>query len=306
MTIILPTASPDAQRRGIARHFGRNSLFSPVFLREVEQLWVINKKSAHPGNVDRLLSWIRLHKMESMHPILTRLGPFFITSYTAVFAIGVLLSWVVCQRQSIARKQPHWKDAALTTLISGWLGARISFVFFNWSYYAQRPSEIFHFWQGGLTAFGGLSAGLLGLWLWSRWGKRPFLSYANSFAPALLLLIITGWAACWFEGCAYGAETVLGPLAADLPDTFGLFALRYQTQLLGILLNLTALGFIFLWQRRWENGRLFPLTLLIASLIHFGLTFLRGDVIPILAGWRLDSWLALFFAILALFLLQYE
>ncbi len=249
-----------------------------------------------------------------MYPILTRLGPFFVYSYTAVFAIGVLLSWIITRRQLFAREHSNWTNAALATLISGWLGARATFVLLNWPYYAQRPSEILQFWQGGLTAYGGLCAGLLGLWLWTRWQKQlapskewgSFLSYANPFSPALLLLIITSWGACWVEGCAYGAETTLGPLAADLPDNFGVFALRYQTQLLGIMLNLALLGLVLYWQAKRGNGRLFGITLFGSSFIHFGLTFLRGDTAPILAGWRLDSWLALFFAILALFLLQYE
>ena len=162
-----------------------------------------------------------------MHPILARLGPFFIYSYTAVFAIGLLLSWGITHQS--ARQQPtrHWQDAALVTLLAGWLGARLGFVRLNWDYFAERPSELFQLWQGGLTAYGGLVGGLLGLGVWCWWRKRPFLPYATLFSPALLLLIATGWAACWFEGCAYGAETTLGPLAANLPDTFGVFAVRY-------------------------------------------------------------------------------
>ena len=243
--------------------------------------------------------------MGSVYPILTRLGPFFVYSYTAVFAVGIVLSWVATQRQTGEQNHPNWPDAALTTLLLGWLGARLSFVWLNWSYFAERPSELFRLWQGGLTAYGGLAGSLLGLWLWCRWRKRPFLPYANLFSPALLLLITTGWAACWLEGCAYGTETVLGPLAADLPDTFGVFAVRYQTQLLGIVGNLTAFGFLLWWQKRWGNGRLLPLTLFMANLIHFTLTFLRGDAVATLANWRLDSWLALLVAILALILLQY-
>mgnify|MGYP002623479949 FL=1 len=240
-----------------------------------------------------------------MYPILTRLGPFFIYSYTAVFTVGFLFAWVVTQRQPAQQTLPAWRDAALNILLLGWLGARISFVWLNWSYFAERPSELLQLWQGGLTAFGGLAGGLLGLGLWCWWQKRPFLAYATLFSPAVLLLIIAGWAACWVDGCAYGATTTLGPLSADLPDHFGVFAVRYQTQLLGIGLNLLALVFVLLWQQRWGNGRLFALTLLLAGLIHFALTFLRGDSVPTLAGWRLDSWLALIFAIVGLILLQY-
>ncbi len=240
-----------------------------------------------------------------MYPIWGRLGPFFIYGYTAVFAIGLLVTWRVTRQQAGKTALPNWPDAALTTLVAGWAAARLSFVGINWRYFAERPSELIHLWQGGQTAYGALIGGLVGLGLWCWWQKRPFLSTAALFSPALLLLIITGWAACWVEGCAYGQTTLLGPFAANLPDQYGVFAVRYQTQLLGIGLNLLALVFVLLWQKWWGNGRLFPLTLLLANLIHLGLTFLRGDAVPRLAGWRLDSWLALLFAIVGLLLLQY-
>ena len=240
-----------------------------------------------------------------MYPIWGRLGPFFVYGYTAVLAIGLLISGWVTRIQAGKTPPPTWPDAALVALIAGWIGARLSFIMLNWAYFAERPSELMRLWQGGQTAYGALIGGLVGLGLWCWWQKRPFLPYAALFSPALLLLITTGWAACWVEGCAYGQTTLLGPLSANLPDQFGIFAVRYQTQLLGIGLNLLALIIVLLWQKRWGNGRLFPLTLLLANLIHLGLTFIRGDAAPRLAGWRLDTWLALLFAIVGLLLLQY-
>ena len=242
---------------------------------------------------------------EAMYPILARLEAFFVYSFTAVFAVGLIIGSIMTYRQNRRQMLAGWQDGGLVALFCGWVGGRLSFVLLNWDIFATRPSDIWQLWRGGLTAYGSLFGGLLGLAIWCWRGKRPFLSYAALFSPALWLLIVTGWAACWAEGCAYGATTTLGPLAANLPDTFGIFAVRYQTQLLGICLNLLALILVLLWQKRGSNGRLFPLTLLLANLIHFALTFLRGDAAPVLAGWRLDSWLALFFAIVGLILLQY-
>ena len=34
-----------------------------------------------------------------------------------------------------------------------------------------------------------------------------------------------GWLACYAEGCGHGREALLGPLTADLPDTFGVFVM---------------------------------------------------------------------------------
>lgn len=240
-----------------------------------------------------------------MYPIWGRLGPFFVYGYTAVFAAGLLLTWGLTQWQAGKTTLPRWPDAALAALLTGWMGARLSFIWINWGYFAERPSELTRLWQGGQTAYGALIGGLLSLGLWCWWQKRPFLPTAAFFTPGLLLLICTGWAACWVEGCAYGQTTLLSPFSANLPDQYGVFAVRYQTQLLGAALNLLVLAMVLAWQKRWENGRLFPLTLLLTNLIHLGLTFLRGDPAPRLAGWRLDSWLALLFAIVGLLLLQY-
>ncbi|MBK8905899.1 MAG: prolipoprotein diacylglyceryl transferase [Anaerolineaceae bacterium] len=238
--------------------------------------------------------------------------PFFVYGYTAVFAAGLLLTWGFTRQQAGRTMLPNWPgdalawpDAALATLLTGWVGARLGFIWVNWGYFAERPSELMRLWQGGQTAYGALIGGLVGLGLWCWWQKRPFLPSAAFFSPALLLLIITGWAACWVEGCAYGRQTFLGPFSANLPDQYGVFAVRYQTQLLGVGLNLLALAFVLFWQKRWGYGRLFPLTLLLANLIHLGLTLVRADAVPYLAGWRLDTWLALLFAIGGLLLLQY-
>lgn len=240
-----------------------------------------------------------------MYPIWGRLGPFFVYGYTAVFALGLLVSWWITHQKAGKFAPSRWSDAALITLLTGWVGARLSFIWLNWEYFRERPSELTHLWQGGQTAYGALIGGLVGLGLWCWWQKRPFLPTAALFSPGLLLLIVTGWAACWVEGCAYGQATVLSPFSANLPDQYGIFAVRVQTQLLGVGLNLLALALVLLWQKRWGNGRLFGLTLLLANLIHLGLTLLRADPAPHLAGWRLDSWLALLFAIGGGMLLQY-
>ncbi|MCP4358743.1 MAG: hypothetical protein GY796_12055, partial [Chloroflexi bacterium] len=141
-------------------------------------------------------------------------------------------------RQAAHTRLSDWVDGWLIIMVFAWLGARSGFVAANWEYYQLRPSEIWLLWDGGLSYHGALLGGCIGLGLWCIWGKRPWFPYAAQFAPALALISAFGWAACWFDGCAYGLPTTLGPLAADLPDEFGVFAVRYQTQLLGIILSL--------------------------------------------------------------------
>ena len=212
-----------------------------------------------------------------MFPILGRYGSFFLYSFTVVMAAGILLGLglAACWRRDEADER--WLDTAVFVTLIAWLGARAGFVAGNWAYYTERPAEIWQFWQGGLSYHGALLAGLAALWGWSAWRKRPFARDAARLAPALILVAAFGWLACYLEGCAYGAETSLGPLAADLPDSYGVFALRYQTQLIGFVLTLLILPLILWLGRKRPDTAVFWFAILLLSLIHLLVGAMRAD-----------------------------
>ncbi len=240
-----------------------------------------------------------------MLPILYRTPWFFIYSYTAVLSIGVLAGMAVTKR--IAR-DGGWVDGYLAAFAAALIGGRVGFILMEWGYYQERPLTFQNLWQGvlwqgGFNYHAALLAGIVGVWIYSWWGKR--LAYTLTlFAPAFALITAFGWLACWLEGCGYGAETVLkegiGALfVADLPDNFGIFMVRYQTQWLGFLYSLL----IFLLALRLEIR--FWHVLLLISLGRIGIGFLRGDPITHFGGLRLDILLDIVLALLCLILLQY-
>ena len=246
------------------------------------------------------------HKIAVMYPILGRYGPFFLYGYSVALGLGLVASLGLTAWLARDKTRPDWIDGGLLSLVAGVLGGRIGFVLGQWAYFMERPSEITNIWQGGLSYHGALLAGLFALWLWCWWGKRPFYAYAALFAPALVLLNVFGWLACYLEGCGYGREAVLDGtfwlhwLTADLPDDFGVFGLRYQTQLVGVLLSLLVLGLVWWWGNgRYPSLRLFWFTLFALSTTHTLLHFSRGDVTS------LNLTLNVTFALLSLLLLQY-
>ncbi len=224
-----------------------------------------------------------------MYPILGRFSSGFLFSYTAAFAIGILTSLYLTARLARNYRASNWLGAWLIIFVGALIGGRCGFVLWRWDYLQQRPYQAFELWRGGLSYWGALAGGLLALWIWTRWQKRPFLLYANLFAPALVLLHAAGWLACYLEGCAYGRQTFIGFLAADLPDEFGIFTVRYQTQLIGFILTLILFVLLlWLWRRGW-NGRLFWIALFFLGSIQLLITFLRGDPFPQFMTWRLDT-----------------
>jgi phosphatidylglycerol:prolipoprotein diacylglycerol transferase len=244
--------------------------------------------------------------IDAMYPILARYGSLFVYSYTVFMAFGIILGIILINRSTQHIDSPDWFDALLMILVAGLLAGRIGFVLWRWDYFQGRPAEAWQIWQGGLSYHTALLGGILALVGWAAVGKRSFYRYAALFAPAFVLVSVFGWTACWLEGCAYGQETVLGMLSADLPDDFGVYAIRYQTQLAGILLALLIFIFILWYQKDHPHSYVFWLALAMISMTHLLTSLLRGDPTLIMGHLRLDTLINALLVAISLLLLQYE
>ena len=228
-----------------------------------------------------------------MHPILRSFGPFFFYSYTVVLGLGLLASvgltaWHARRKAGDGEHIP-WLDGVVVALAAALAGGRIGYVAANWDYFQAHPAEGWFVSRGGLSYHGGLLAGLAALALWAQWRGRSFQRIGGLLAPGGALWSAFGWLACWLEGCAYGRETFIGPLAGDLPDSYGIFAVRYQTQLMGIVFSLLALGVMWRVHRQVPAAGLFWLGLALLSGGRFIVGLLRGDPAPLVGAIRLDS-----------------
>lgn len=245
-----------------------------------------------------------------MHPILTRYGSFLYYSYTAVMGLGLALAIGLAVHEA---RQPaedgRWRpavrtllDAIVAALFVALLVGRVAFVLANWDYYVNDLDETWLLWQGGISYHGAVSGGLLAFWIWSRFRGTSFARLGGLLAMPMALWTTLGWLACYLDGCVYGRETFLGPLAADLPDDFGVFAVRYQTQLIGLVLSLLALAVLWRLRRRLPSSAFFWLTVFLLSASRAVVDTLRGDGVPLLSGLRLDLLLDVMLALGALLL----
>lgn len=232
-----------------------------------------------------------------MYPILARYGPFFLYSYTVVLGIGVLfgLGLVVWQRP-----RPGWIDNLLFSATISLIAGRAGFIIANMPYYQANTTEIWQLSQGGLSYHSAFIAGGLASVGWAWWRKQSWERLAGLVAPSLALVHAFGWLACYLEGCGYGRETFIGLLSADLPDHLGVFAVRYQTQLLGLVLSLGVFGLVWVMRERPQPGMLFALTLLLLSTGRVIINPLRGDTALLINDFRLDTLLDLALIIISL------
>jgi phosphatidylglycerol:prolipoprotein diacylglycerol transferase len=257
-----------------------------------------------------------------MYPILGRYGPFFLYSYTVVLGLGLaagigLSAWFVKKEADgkLNTSRFHgWLDGLLVSLAAALVGGRVGFVWANWSYFQEAPDEIVLVWQGGLSYHGALVCGLLTYWLWCLWHRRngrtqnSFTAYAALLMPGFVLAHLFGWLACWLEGCAFGREAVIGLFTADLPDSFGVFAVRYQSQLLGF--GLTAIIFVavLLLRKRLKEGAFLWLAFGLVSAGYGVVTLFRGDSVPLVGAFRLDTLMSVGLLLVSLvgFVLQFR
>ncbi len=188
-------------------------------------------------------------------------------------------------------------DAGFWALLGGVMGGRVGYVAANWAYYADHLDKALNVREGGLSWHGALfgACAAIALWYVVRGHYRPPLSdwrdLMDAIAPGVALGGTFGWLGSLLTGSAYGAEASgyappLSWLAADLPDIYGVDAVRFITQPLMIVWCLLLWSVLWGLRRRLLRGFSFALYLLLYALADFGVTFLRGD-----GTWRCGLWL---------------
>jgi len=240
-----------------------------------------------------------------MYPVLLRIGTFTIHTYGFLIALGLAAGVILFlyQGKRCGLKEETLLGFCFWVIISGIVGARLSYVVSEIGWFLRNPGRIILFWQGGLALQGGVLFAALGALYYTHRHRLSFWRLADIAAPSIALGISIGRVGCFFNGCCYGKPWVLGfifpgssppgrafPHQPTIPTQ-----LISSVNLLVILLILT----VFRRQGRWR-GQLFPFFLLSYSVHRFGIEFLRGDHLPIFFHLTLAQLASIFTIILAL------
>lgn len=191
-------------------------------------------------------------------------------------------------------------DGAFVVLLAGWTGARGYHVATHWEYYSIRPDEILQLGLGGLAMRGALMTGLIALTIYARVRGLRLAHLADAGAIGLCLGQAIGWIGALAHGANYGVASD-SLIALDLPDSYGIYALRFPVQHIEILLF--AGLFLGLWLFAFHKPRAgLPaiIYLFVSSLANFWLGFQRGDDAVFVQGLRLDQWTDGLFILIAL------
>lgn len=129
--------------------------------------------------------------------------------YSLCILLGVIVAYILITREGKKQGLPKEfiSDLIFYTLIIGILGARVYYCVFNLDYYLANPSEILKIYNGGLAIHGGVIAGLIFVYFYTKKRNVSFIKILDIVAPAVIIAQSFGRWGNFFNQEAHGGIT---------------------------------------------------------------------------------------------------
>ena len=149
-----------------------------------------------------------------MNPILINLEFIQIRWYSVLvlsaFIIGYILVIKSCKK--LGYSSIIISDMCFYLVIVCILGARFYYCLFNLEYYGKNILDIFKIWEGGLAIHGGIIAGFIFLYFYTKKKKLNLIELLDIISPALALGQCIGRWGNFFNQEAFGPVTTFTTL----------------------------------------------------------------------------------------------
>ena len=222
-------------------------------------------------------------------PVAFSIGSFEVYWYGLLIGLGMLLCGVLAVKQAKANKfsEDLVYDVLLVSLPSAIIGARLYYVFCEWSYYSQDLSRIFDTRSGGLAVYGGVIGAFLGTFIMTKIRKIPFSTVADYCVVYIPLGQAIGRWGNFFNQECFGTTTTLpwgmtsdkisSYLAANCPDLDPSMPV-HPTFLYESLCTLTIFVVLLIVReastRRWDTTCVY---MILYGIVRFFIEGLRTD-----------------------------
>lgn len=143
---------------------------------------------------------------------------FDIAYYGIVITLGMIAGIFIAMREAkrTGQNPDQYLDLLMFTMITSIIGARLYYVAFEWDSYKDNLMEIFNTRHGGLAIYGGIIAGAITVFVYSRIKRMSFPKMADTVAMGLIVGQIIGRWGNFFNREAFGGYTD-NLLAMQLP-----------------------------------------------------------------------------------------
>ena len=139
--------------------------------------------------------------------IFLQIGNITIRWYAICIVIGALIAYYLSNREAVkdGYDKDFFDDIFIGCMLCGVVGARIWYcLFFDFKGYFSNPISIIQIWDGGLAIQGGLIAGALFVYFYSKKHHYSFWHIADLTMPNVLIAQACGRWGNYFNQEAYG------------------------------------------------------------------------------------------------------
>jgi len=232
----------------------------------------------------------------------------------SVLIASLFLDFVRKKFYSDVSEKDFW-NILIVVIICGFLGARIYYCLFNFSYYEGHLNEILNFRQGGLSIHGGIIFGFLGAFIFCYVNNLPVLKLSDLYSYGLILAQAIGRWGNFFNSEAFGKPTdifckLFIPVSHRPLEYIG-FEYFHPTFLYESILDLIIFFLLFFVIRKYAKcyyGVVFVSYIFLYSIARFFIELIRIDSIYFLFDLPLPSFISCVFIFISVlsFLLLYK
>lgn len=231
----------------------------------------------------------------AINPVAFQLGPIPVHWYGIIIGVGILLAYLLAQKESVKRglHEEFIADLLIWAVPISILSARVYYVTMKWDYYSQHPGRIIEIWEGGIAIHGALIGAFITAYIFTKKRNVSFLRVADIAAPSILVGQIIGRWGNFMNQEAHGGEVTRGFLESlFLPEwIINQMYIKghyyHPTFLYESLWNVIGL-FILLVARKfnWRRGEMFLFYLIWYSVGRFFIEGLRTDSLYLIGDLR--------------------
>lgn len=149
-----------------------------------------------------------MNLLQVIDPVAFSLGPLEVRWYGVIIALGIILAFIVAQREMVKRgfHPEYLTDLLIWAVPLAIVGARIYYVIFKWDFYSQNPEKIIQIWNGGIAIHGALIASFLTAYFFTKKRGTSFWKLTDVVAPSLLIGQAVGRWGNFMNQEAHGGE----------------------------------------------------------------------------------------------------
>ena len=220
-----------------------------------------------------------------MNPILINFGNIQIRWYSVLILSAFIIAYFLirkrCKKENV--DVTLVSDLCCYLIIVAILGARIYYCIFNLDYYLMDPISIFKIWEGGLAIHGGVIAGIIFCYFFTKKKQLDLLKILDIIAPALVLGQAIGRWGNFFNSEAFGPETTLKVLKGLHIPRFiidGMYidgAYHHPTFFYESLGCIIIFIILILFRNKMKKGQVTGIYFILYGIVRFLIESLRQD-----------------------------